>query len=70
MIVRLKAHGGDRAKNLEGIADAFESFLKGGHDAAKTVHETKHRLIGYCEQLRIIADELREAKSGETKSKA
>jgi hypothetical protein len=56
----LKAHGGDRAKNLYGIADEIDS-LTGPKSDPTAVFRTPelHKLKGYAEQLRIIADELR-----------
>ena len=54
----------DRRHSLLGIATAFETFLQSVQDerhgpranAASEDYEI-HRLRGYCEQLRIIADE-------------
>lgn len=51
----------DRKKQLEGIADAFESFLI-EEDIEEIYGDTPehllHKLKGYCEQLRIIASEI------------
>lgn len=58
----LKAYNGDRAKNLEALADAFQGFLKLERSAPEN-SPLRRTLEGYCEQLRIIADELRENKS-------
>jgi hypothetical protein len=52
-------HGGDRAKNLKGIADEIDS-LTGPKSDPTAVFKTPelHKLKGYAEQLRIIANEL------------
>ena len=65
--VTLKAHGGDRAINLEGIADEIGNQIKNINrwiDNNKywrqgSIAQYLHKLKGYAEQLRIIADELR-----------
>ena len=70
--VTLKSHGGDRARNLEGIADAIDNQIKnlGSELSSPSLPEMPpesrwsmegnlHKLKGYAEQLRIIADELR-----------
>jgi hypothetical protein len=66
-----KAHGGDRASNLEAIADAIHKRLENieetlGQDGysfpamrGTGIQVEFHKLRGYAEQLRIIADELR-----------
>lgn len=67
--VVLKAHNGDRAANLESIADSVNTMTNWveGDDPRKhnypsginlTAQEV-HRLNGWMEQLRIIADEWR-----------
>lgn len=55
--VVLKAFGGDRCKNLEAIAKEFDEFIDITffHPGTPRYRQMK----GYCEQLRIIADELR-----------
>lgn len=55
--VVLKAHGGDRAKNLCGIADTITRAMAPGG----MTPQTQHILKGYAEQLRIIAGELEPA---------
>ncbi len=52
--VILKAFDGDRKKNLEAIATEFRKHLK---DTLGFGQEYR-RLVGYCDQLEIIADEL------------
>ena len=56
-IHRFKAHGGDRAANLDGIADALDGIVAAGDNGLAKAR----RLSGYAEQLRIIAAELRAA---------
>jgi hypothetical protein len=58
----IKAHGGNRAKNLEGIAEQIRKMLNTVEGlppapVGLTAQEV-HRIDGYCEQLLIIADEL------------
>ena len=69
----LKAHGGDRARNLEGIANEIDKHSDYISDEFKQhtlpfilnyAQLESHRLKGYAEQLRIIADELRSSESG------
>ena len=68
--VTLKAHGGDRARNLEGIAnqiDKHSNYLSELKQHTRPfildyAESESHRLKGYAEQLRIIADELRSGK--------
>jgi NADP-dependent 3-hydroxy acid dehydrogenase YdfG len=55
-----------RAEQLESIADEMEKYLsvhKNDLAADDAAHATVHKLIGYTEQLRIIADEVRESKA-------
>ncbi len=62
----LKAYGGDRAKNLEGIADEVDRIFDeaGASENCRILEEMDIRRIkGYMEQLRIIADEIRLAPS-------
>ena len=67
----LKAHGGDPAANLDGLADALEVIrdcldndlftdAPEKSDAVDKAEYSVHRLKGYAEQLRIIAAELRD----------
>ena len=60
---RIKACGGDRAKNLEGIADWIDEhldLLRGNWSTEDLLTKSDRRkLAGYAEQLRIIAGELR-----------
>ena len=60
--MRIKAHNGNRSKNLLSIADKIDSVLDG---AQKIVTgdcylspKDQHTIKGYMEQLRIIADEI------------
>jgi hypothetical protein len=62
--VILKAHNGNRSKNLESIADNITDILDGiptpgnnGGFVALSLKEA-HQIKGYMEQLRIIADEI------------
>jgi hypothetical protein len=59
--VVLKAHGGDRAKNLEGLAKEFMQLISDADHLLTPKDE--RRLKGYCEQLKIIAREIREGRS-------
>lgn len=59
--VTFKAHEGNRRKNLLSIANLLESALA-DQPYNKNIEigkEIAHKLRGYCEQLRIIADELK-----------
>ena len=63
MTTVLKAFNGDRAKNLEKLADEFEKYIDNQPDAIEArgyadIREYR-RMKGYCEQLRIIAKELK-----------
>jgi hypothetical protein len=56
----------DRAKNLEGIAEAIEKLIDEGTRSNEAeqysvmLHPRQQRQVkGYCEQLRIIANDLR-----------
>jgi len=62
MTKTFKAFNGDRARNVKEIADDIEAFLKDALTRSPEEHATRHRLIGYCEQLRIIAGELKEGE--------
>ena len=67
----LKAHGGDRARNLEAISNAIHKTLENAEETLEQdgysfptrrgtgIQVEFHRLRGYAAQLRIIADELR-----------
>jgi hypothetical protein len=58
----IKACGGDRSKNLEAIADEIYALLGGDFEYENGVSLSQrdvHRIKGYTEQLRIIADELK-----------
>lgn len=61
--IRLRAFNGDYAKNLESLADEYEKFFKEQEDQTHALAgaylKNLHRLKGYSEQLRIIADEIR-----------
>lgn len=61
--VILKAHGGDRAANLESIADKIDTMLDVVEDQPRRPinldAQAVHTIAGYMEQLRIIADEIR-----------
>ena len=67
-VVVLKAHGGNRSKNLEGIADKIDEMLgeaevhSEGHDVLHLDRAIARRIKGYMEQLRIIADELHSSR--------
>ena len=75
--VTLKAHGGDRAKNLYGIADAIDNQIKTLNHALNTIPldadirgeyyllGVLHKLKGYANQLRLIADELDSEREAE-----
>jgi hypothetical protein len=52
MVTRIKAHGGDRVRNLDGIAAALDDF------GAVESYDRRQRLHRWSEQLRLIADEL------------
>lgn len=52
--VIIKAFGGNRSKNLESIADEIDRMLEGLWSPEKG-----HKIHGYMEQLRIIAEELK-----------
>jgi len=59
----IKAAGGNRAKNLTGIARQIATLmdigtLRGRDGDAHLTQQEVHRLNGYAEQLRIIAGEL------------
>lgn len=56
--MKLKAFNGDRAKNLESIADKFEEYIR----KQKIDNPQRRSFLGYCEQLRIIAAEIRGPK--------
>lgn len=60
--VRIKAAGGDRAKNLEDIADAIQQLLpKDGlldRDKMALDRRAVRELWGWAEQLKVIANEL------------
>ncbi len=62
-VVKIKALGGDRAANLEGIADEIERI--GGLLMFDGNPSERRKVQGYAEQLRIIANELREGKKVE-----
>lgn len=57
-IIILKAFDGDRAKNLDAIAAEFKKHF----EVVSLDVKEKRRFLGYCEQLGIIADELKESK--------
>lgn len=54
-----------RAKQVDGIADSFTEALTGekGKDVVVDA-KTAHQLLGYAEQLRIIAHEMRKKGYG------
>ena len=54
--VVIKAYDGDRAKNLEGIADWIDEAFPQSMYTETTGRF--HELRGYAEQLRIIAKEI------------
>lgn len=61
--VVIKACGGNRSKNLDGIANALDNIM---NNAQKIVTgyiylspEDVRKITGYAEQLRIIADEIK-----------
>lgn len=64
----LKARNGDRKKNLEAIADEIDKIIGEGAVFASPEGnitldpQEQHRIKGYMEQLRIIADEWTKAK--------
>jgi hypothetical protein len=60
MEVILKASNGDRKKNLENIATAVQLLLSEATSVSgrATLNENQiHKISGWMEQLRIIADE-------------
>lgn len=54
----LKPNNGDRAANLESIADAFDTLLPDSA-ATRLNRDQVHTLKAYCNQMRIIADDIR-----------
>jgi hypothetical protein len=54
-----------RSDQLEGIAQFFREAIEGGWDLgySKTDEPALYRrMLGYCDQLEIIADELKKGK--------
>ena len=63
-VVKITAHSGDRAANLESIAGRLDAMV--GFDTEELGSLPKRREFhGMAEQLRIIANELREGKKVE-----
>lgn len=59
----IKAYGGDRAKNLDAMADDIDGMLSTGDQTGTALgRESVRKIRGYAEQMRIIADEIRNKK--------
>jgi hypothetical protein len=58
MVTVVKAHGGDRAKNLNDIAETIDNMLPTTGAAVTLRADQVHILKGLVEQIGIISDEM------------